>query len=146
MYGQLLILIKSFLSNTFQSQTPYVSWCSSRLYIRSSLFSYIFNDMPDGIQSNIKIFAVDMSIFPAMNDIFRTPTILTVDTNAIFQHFLISLVASCVTIQPEPSAPALDKHLPLANDLLYFSTHINLHLSDQPLEYMSILSIQIANH
>ena len=73
--GPLLILIKSFLTNRFQrvvlnGQTS--NWKNilagvAQGSILGPLFFLIFiNDIPEGIQSNIKIFADDTSIFSVM--------------------------------------------------------------------------------
>ena len=74
--GPLLILIKRFLTNRFQrvlnGQTS--NWENilagvPQGSILGPLFFLIFiNDIPEGIQSNIKIFADDTSIFSVMKD------------------------------------------------------------------------------
>ena len=90
--GPPLTLIKSFLSNRFQrvvlnGQTS--NWKEvlagvPQGSILGPLFFLIFiNDIPEGIQSNIKIFADDTSIFSVLKDNERDSAILSEDLNLI---------------------------------------------------------------
>ena len=54
--GPLLSLIKCFWQIDFMLERN-ASWCSPRLYIRSFPFLIFINDIHEGIQSNIKLFA-----------------------------------------------------------------------------------------
>ena len=75
--GPLLILIKRFLTNRFQRvvlNCQISNWKNiladvPQGSILGRLFFLIFiNDMPEGIQSNLKIFADETSIFSVMKD------------------------------------------------------------------------------
>ena len=90
--GPLLTLIKSFLMNRFQRVVlngQISSWMEvlagvPQGSILGPLFFFIFiNDIPDQIQSNIKIFADDTSIFSIMNDSIRASAALNKDLNQI---------------------------------------------------------------
>ena len=87
-----LTLIKSFLSSRFQrvvlnGQTS--NWKEvlagvPQGSILGPLFFLIFiNDIPEGIQSIIKIFADDTSIFSVMKDNYRDSAILSEDLNLL---------------------------------------------------------------
>ena len=90
--GPPLTLIKSFLSNRFQrvvlnGQTS--NWKEvlagvPQGSVLGPLFFLIFiNDIPEGIKSNIKIFADDTSIFSVLKDNDRDTAILSEDLNLI---------------------------------------------------------------
>ena len=91
--GQLLNLLKSFLTNRFQrvvrnnGQTSNWKEILSGVpqgYILGPLFLLVFiNDTPDGIQSNIIFFADDTSIFSVMKDSIRASVTLNEDLNLI---------------------------------------------------------------
>ena len=93
--GPLLTLIKSFLTNRFQrvvlngqisnwkevlAGVPQGSVLGHRYGIKVLIF---INDIPDKIQSNIKIFADDTSIFSIMKDSIRASAALNKDLNQI---------------------------------------------------------------
>ena len=46
-------------------------------------FLVYINDLPDGIQSNVKIFAVDTSVFSVMTDGIRDSATLIYDLNLV---------------------------------------------------------------
>ena len=90
--GPLLILIKRFLMDRFQRVVPNgqtSNWRKvlagvSQGSILGPLFFLIFiNDIPEGIQSNLKIFADDTSIFSAMKDSICASVTLNEDLTLI---------------------------------------------------------------
>ena len=111
--GPLLILIKSFLTNRFQrvvlnGQTS--NWKNilagvPQGSILGPLFFLIYiNDIPEGIQSNIKIFADDTSIFSVMKDPISASVTLNEDL------YLISKWAYSwkMSFNPDPSKQATE--------------------------------------
>ena len=111
--GPLLILIKSFLTNRFQrvvlnGQTS--NWKKilagvPQGSIIGPLFFLIFiNDIPDGIQSNIKVFADDTSIFSVMKNRISASVTLNEDP------YLISEWAYSwkMSFNPDPSKQATE--------------------------------------
>ena len=90
--GPLLILIKSFLTNRFQrvvlnGQTSnwkeILAGVPQGSILGPLLFLIFINDIPKGIQSNIKIFADDTSIFSVMKDKISASVTLNEDLNLI---------------------------------------------------------------
>ena len=90
--GPLLTLIKIFLTNRFQrvvlngqtSKWKEVLAGVPKGSILGPLFFLVYiNDLPDGIQSNVKIFADDTSIFSVMTDNIRDSATLNYDLNLV---------------------------------------------------------------
>ena len=90
--GPLVTLIKKFLTNRFQrvvlnGQTS--NWKEvlagvPQGSILGPLFFLVYiNDLPNGIQSNVKIFADDTSIFSVMTDNIRDSATLNYDLNLV---------------------------------------------------------------
>ena len=111
--GPLLILIKSFLTNRFQrvvlnGQTS--NWKNILAGVpQGSILGPLFflnfiNDIPEGIQSNIKIFADDTSIFSVMKDRISASVTLNEDL------YLISKWAYSwkMSFNPDPSKQATE--------------------------------------
>ena len=111
--GPLLNLIKSFLSNRLQ-RVVLNGHCSTweevlagvpQGSILGPLFFLIFiNDLPDGLQSNVKIFADDTSLFSVMIDSLRSSNLLNTDLALIedwaFQWKML--------FNPDPSKQAIE--------------------------------------
>ena len=111
--GPLLNLIKSFLTNRFQrvllnGQTS--NWKNILAGVPQGsilgplLFLIFINDIPEGIQSNIKIFADDTSIFSVMKDRISASITLNKDL------YLISKWAYSwkMSFNPDPSKQATE--------------------------------------
>ena len=109
--GPLLILTKRFLTNIFQrvvlnGQTS--NWKNILAGVPQGsilgplLFLIFINDIPEGIQSNIKIFADDTSIFSVMKDRISASVTLNEDL------YLISKWAYSwkMSFNPDPSKQA----------------------------------------
>ena len=109
----LLILIKSFLTNRFQrvvlnGQTS--KWKNILAGVPQSsilgpiVFLIFINDIPEGIQSNIKIFADDTSIFSVLKDRISASITLNEDL------YLISKWAYSwkMSFNPDPSKQATE--------------------------------------
>ena len=122
--GPLLILIKSFLTNRFQrvvlngqtSNWKNILAAVPQGSILGPLFFLIFiNDIPEGIQSKIKIFADDTSIFSVMKDRISASITLNEDL------YLISKWAYSwkMSFNPDPSKQAAEivfsKNDPISN-------------------------------
>ena len=111
--GPLLILIKSFLTNRFQrvvlnGQTSnwkdILAGVPQGSILGPLLFLIFINDIPEGIQSNIKIFADDTSIFSVMKD--RISASVTINEDL----YLISKWAYSwkMSFNPDPSKQAAE--------------------------------------
>ena len=90
--GPLLTLIKIFLTNRFQrvvlnGQTSnwkeVLAGVPQGSILGPLLFLVYINDLPDGIQSNVKIFADDTSIFSVMTDNIRDSATFNYDLNLV---------------------------------------------------------------
>ena len=77
MSGNLLILLKSFLSNRFQRVVldgQYSNWLSVLAVVPQGsilvplLFLTYINDLPEGVESSVKLFADDTSLFSTVYD------------------------------------------------------------------------------
>ena len=106
------------------------SWCTSRVHIRTSSFSYIYiNDTPDSVKSNVKLFADDTSIFSIVrnkNDIIKE---LTHDFSLISKWvFTWKMV-----FNPDPTKHAQEVILRRKDA----SAHPNIVFNDMPVERAS---------
>ena len=156
--GPLLILIKSFLANRFQRVVLYgqtSNWKNILAGVPQGsilgplLFLIFINDIPEGIQSNIKIFADDTSIFSVLKDRISASVTLNEDL------YLISKWAYSwkMSFNPDPSKQATEiifsKKLPTLrfNNNTLTPTNSHKHLGmilDSKLNFKNHLSEKIS--
>ena len=111
--GPLLALIVSFLKNRFQ-RVVLNGQCSTGKEVLAGvpqgsilgplLFLIFINDLPDRLESNVKIFADDTSLFTVMVDSLRSSELLNSDLNFIADW----AVQWKMSFNPDPSKQAVE--------------------------------------
>ena len=159
--GQLFLLLQNYLSNRKQrvvlnGQTS--NWADVNAGVPQGsvlgplLFFIYINDLPEGIQSNVKLFADDTSIFSIVNDVNHSCNELNADllkindwafqwkmsfnpdpnklaTEVIFSHKKIKIVHPPVFFNNLPvSVQTSTKHLGMTLDS---KLNFDLHLQEQ---------------
>ena len=82
-----------------------ISWCPQGSILGSLFFLIFINNLPDGLQPDVKMFADDTALFSVMTDSLRSSNLLNID---------LGLIKNCafqwkMLFNPDPSKVLFSK-------------------------------------